>query len=711
MVPPDDREQWQKRSVLTFALVSFALGPSKVVTFPYLIYDNGGGTTDEGKFYCVLFVVFVAVYIFLVATVGLSMLYLETFLGQFSGLSIPQAFGGFPMAKGLGWTMVYTAVLMSMFETPLMAYCLIYMAECFALQLPWQSCPGVGRGVAAAVSGTDNTSSVPASSSGNLSSSDGCYEIRHGMQPCVRVNSTLARRYWSSNYTGKGAVVVQAPSGKVVTAPIAEYEALRNNCINGTLSSQEYHFRKDVLHLSPSIDEFGAIQVTPALVVACCWFLVFLSVSIGTVYTTFALLGALCAAALVLDGSSIGLQECFKPDVWKVVDIKTWHSASRHLFYSLGLSVGTTTCLASYSDFQDNILRLVGALFVFSLYGNLAHSFNIDIDDIRIDYTFVGFPEITSPRYLQRLWCFAFYLMIFVLSFGSLACLVGGFLGSLKDNYAVLRRWPVQTALLACAGGFVLTVPMTFQGGLYVIELLDDITYGDLMPWMGIAELLAIAYGYGCDRLRNDIFFMFEMPPPRFLTFCWRYLCPLVLAVIALNTFTMSDSREYRYQRMFSAWTGVGQLAILACVMVIVGSFVISTLAHNKYDLYAALEPETTYGPRGRAEFMRYHMYLADRNALPCSKSPESRRDVLDVGASPAPSSRLRASQGGANAAAESNTLVWDKPKIVVVSSTGIVEASGCSVLGAGAVVVDSVAASGAASPPKKSKNKGRTRK
>ncbi|KAL1487451.1 hypothetical protein MTO96_030949 [Rhipicephalus appendiculatus] len=43
MVPPDDREQWQKRSVLTFALVSFALGPSKVVTFPYLIYDNGGG--------------------------------------------------------------------------------------------------------------------------------------------------------------------------------------------------------------------------------------------------------------------------------------------------------------------------------------------------------------------------------------------------------------------------------------------------------------------------------------------------------------------------------------------------------------------------------------------------------------------------------------------------------------------------------------------
>ncbi|KAH7986095.1 hypothetical protein HPB51_026715 [Rhipicephalus microplus] len=207
-----------------------------------------------------------------------------------------------------------------------------------------------------------------------------------------------------------------------------------------------------------------------------------------------------------------------------------------------------------------------------------------------------------------------------------------------------------------------------------------------------------------CDRQRNDIFFMFETPPPRFITFCWRNMCPLVLAVIGLNTFTMSDSREYHNQHTFSAWTGIGQLVILAFIMVIVGSFVISTLAQNKYDLYAAIEPETTYGPRGRAEFMRYHMYLADRNALPCSASPESRRDVLDLGASPARSSRLRASQGGA--AAESKTVVSDKPKIVVISSTGIVEACGSSVLAAGLVAVDSAAVSGAGSPLKKSKKK-----
>ncbi|XP_054932402.2 sodium- and chloride-dependent betaine transporter-like [Dermacentor andersoni] len=553
------------------------------------------------------------------------------------------------------------------------------------------------------------------------------------MYPCARVNATLARRYSSANYSGRGAVTVQAPSGRVVIVPTAEYEALRNNCINGTLSSQEYHFRKDVLQLSSSIDEFGTIQMTVAVCIACSWFLVFFSVykgphslskaATGSVYTAFMLLSALCTASLVQEGSFLGLLECFKPDLWKLVDIKTWHSASRHLFYSLGLSYGATTCLASYSDFQANLLEhaakvclldlaycLMGALFVFGLYGNLAHSSHIEIGDLitqGISYTFVGFPETTSSRYLQRLWCFPFYLMVFVVTFGSETCLVGGFLGSLKDNYPALRSRPTLTAVLACVAGFALAVPFTFQGGLYLIELFDGIVYGDLIPWMGIAEVLSIAYGYGCDRLRNDIYFMFEKHPPWFLPFCWRYVCPLVLAVIGVNTFMLGESREFRYQRMIPEWTGMGQLIIMAAMMVIVGSFVISTLATNKYDLYAALEPEATYGPRGRAEFMRYQMYLADRNALPCSMSPESRRDVLDVPTSPAPSARQRASPGGANGAA-STTAVSDKPKIVVVSSTGIVEASGSSLLGAGAVVVES-GASVAASPVRKAKK--RTRK
>ncbi|XP_075538274.1 sodium- and chloride-dependent betaine transporter-like isoform X3 [Dermacentor variabilis] len=267
----------------------------------------------------------------------------------------------------------------------------------------------------------------------------------------------------------------------------------------------------------------------------------------GSVYTAFMLLSALCAASLVQEGSFLGLLECFKPDLWKLVDIKTWHSASRHLFYSLGLSYGATTCLASYSDFQANLFEhvvkvclldlaycLMGALFVFGLYGNLAHSFHIEIGDLvtqGISYTFVGFPETTSSRYLQRLWCFPFYLMVFVVTFGSETCLVGGFLGSLKDNYPALRSRPTLTALVACVAGFALAVPFTFQGGLYLIELFDGIVYGDLIPWMGIAEVLSIAYGYGCDRLRNDIYFMFEKYPPWFLPFCWRYVCPLVLAV------------------------------------------------------------------------------------------------------------------------------------------------------------------------------------
>ncbi|KAK8778257.1 hypothetical protein V5799_020399 [Amblyomma americanum] len=120
-------------------------------------------------------------------------------------------------------------------------------------------------------------------------------------------------------------------------------------------------------------------------------------------------------------------------------------------------------------------------------------------------------------------------------------------------------------------------------------------------------------------------------------------------------------------------------------------------------DLYSALEPEATYGPRGRAEFMRYQMTLGERNALPCSMSPESRRDV---GGSPATSVRRRASSGLMTSPSE-------KPKIVVVSATGLIEGSGSSALGSG-VVVATPAMSSAASPRRNDKgnrSKSRARK
>ncbi|XP_077553213.1 sodium- and chloride-dependent neutral and basic amino acid transporter B(0+)-like [Haemaphysalis longicornis] len=340
-----DREQWGRESDFIFTIINLSVGFSNVCSFPFLVYDNGG-------------VVFLGVYALLVATMGVPLLYLEIFLGQFCGSSMPDAFGGFPLAKGIGWTMVYMAALMSVYRTPFVAYSLIYLAECFSQQLPWASCPASEPGASVR---TDN------STVSNISA-EGCYEITNRKYPCARVNSTLVRRYLSGNYSGPAAVAVQdTAEGPVVAVPLTEYLALRNDCVNGNLSSEEYHFQRDVLNLSSSIAELGSIQTVVVVSMLVYWLLAYFSIfngarSLGRVSTAnvqvmVALLVLLCAASLTLSGAFNGIAVGLQPDLHKLLELKTWYLATRHLFYSINLALGTSTCLASYNDFQTDIFR------------------------------------------------------------------------------------------------------------------------------------------------------------------------------------------------------------------------------------------------------------------------------------------------------------------------------------------------------------------
>ncbi|KAL3175205.1 hypothetical protein MRX96_010831 [Rhipicephalus microplus] len=185
--------------------LNYCLGLSNVVSFPYLIYNNGG-------------VVFIVVYLVLLCVVAVPMLYLEIFLGQFCGWSVPGVYAGFPMAKGLGWTMILIVAFTMVFYVSPVAYCVIYLTAMFQAELPWNSCGGGDHGA----------------------DERDCYHVKPGTYACSKVNETLARRYRSHNYSGESVIVV---SGSVVqepvSVPVREYEALRNNCVSGTVSAAE----------------------------------------------------------------------------------------------------------------------------------------------------------------------------------------------------------------------------------------------------------------------------------------------------------------------------------------------------------------------------------------------------------------------------------------------------------------------------------------
>ncbi|XP_070393620.1 creatine transporter-like isoform X3 [Dermacentor albipictus] len=572
-----ERQHFRDQSDCLLCCINFCIGLGNLAYFPYLIYDNGG-------------LVFLAVYLILTCTVGVPMLYLELFLGQFSGSSIPRAFEGFPMARGLGWTMLSGDLLQVMFHVPAIAYSWIYLTASFSPVLPWSVCDEHDIG------------------------HNGCYQNQLGRHLCSKVDDRLARRYLLDNNTSDGAIAVRtATSRELVYVPASEYEAMHNSCIDGNVSAARafYEHRVTRIHSAPGSTNQLDSGVALALVIV--WTLIFIAIILGPrslrkasfvmMVTRLSILALLCIASCTLSGARQGMLSLLWPDLSKAYSTKTWISASQHMFYSVGLALGVTTFLASYNKFEwpvlgtavkicmiDMVYGIFAAFFVFAQYGHLAEVLDEDIAYIAtsatrgLEYVFVTFPETIETLPYTRFWALAFYVLVATSALGPELCAFGAVVGSLADLHPALCESTQVWAFVSCTAAFALSLPLSLRVcartdtppvactklgiGMEIRKFVTAIIYGDLLPWIGFAELIIVMYAYGSSRLVNDIYFMFNEDPPSLLLLCWRFVCPIFLV-----------------------------------------------------DLYMAMEPQSGFGPKEPAVYERYLTFLARRNALPHKKS------------------------------------------------------------------------------------------
>ncbi|XP_077519930.1 creatine transporter-like [Amblyomma americanum] len=340
------RQQWKSPNEFLFASIGMIVGLSNLLRFPFVVYNNGG-------------LVFMMVYVLLMAVVAVPMTYLEIFLGQFSSCTGPGAFRGFPMAKGIAWSMLYVNLSSCVSYMNTVVHAFFYLFYSFSPTLPWISC-------------------------NNSWSDANCFIMDYRIVPCFRINATLARKYASSNYTEKDALAVPSigPGNSSVMVPASEYDAMRSTCLNATQTSTEQFLLKKILRLTSGIEEIGTLHWDVLLVIGIFWLAGFFTISKGirsfakvalcTSYTTYALLLVLLLSSVVQRGSIRGLAAYFSPDWEKLLDLMTWRAASQQLLFSMGLALGTLTCYGSYKRFQwplsMKILTLTGADFLFSFF-------------------------------------------------------------------------------------------------------------------------------------------------------------------------------------------------------------------------------------------------------------------------------------------------------------------------------------------------------
>nr|AKN21426.1 slc6a-6 [Schmidtea mediterranea] len=492
-----DRQTWGGKIEFLCSCVAMAVGLGNVWRFPYLCYKNGGGA-------------FLVPYFSMLFLVGLPLFFMELAFGQFASLGPITVWSISPLFKGIGYGMVIASFILSTYYNVIIAQSLYYLFASFNTVLPWMFC--------------DTT--IKNSS---------CFD------------STMDIYNWS---------LAHPNSTKV--------------------SPSEQYFEKNVLNISGSILDLGAPQWKLCLCLLLAWIVVLAVLlkginSLGKVaYFTaifpYVILCILLIRGSLLPGAMQGIIFYIKPRFDRIRDSKVWTDAATQIFFSLSCCNGNLITMSSYNNFKNNccrdavfvaILNCATSIFagfvIFTNLGFMAHLKNTTIDNV-VDkgpgLAFVVYPEALTHMFMAPLWSICFFLMMITLGFGSQFAIVETVLAGIQDELRRLRLLKSQFHVIIfrvsiCILCFLLGIPMTCRGGMYILNMLDYVISGYVLLVLALLEIIVICYFYGINRFRKDIALMTTKRPNWYWRIMWMYISPGVISLLIIFYFVSGDTLKY----------------------------------------------------------------------------------------------------------------------------------------------------------------------
>ncbi|XP_017106848.2 sodium-dependent nutrient amino acid transporter 1 isoform X2 [Drosophila bipectinata] len=120
-------EKWGNGLEFLFSCISLSVGLGNIWRFPYIAFQNGGGT-------------FVIPYLIALLVIGRPVYYLEISLGQFVGSGVVKAFDMAPILKGVAAGQVLATAASITYYSSIMALTLRFLLASFGAELPWSRC-------------------------------------------------------------------------------------------------------------------------------------------------------------------------------------------------------------------------------------------------------------------------------------------------------------------------------------------------------------------------------------------------------------------------------------------------------------------------------------------------------------------------------------------------------------------------------------------
>ncbi|KAK6031650.1 sodium-dependent neutral amino acid transporter B(0) domain protein [Ostertagia ostertagi] len=159
---------------------------------------------------------------------------------------------------------------------------------------------------------------------------------------------------------------------------------------------------------------------------------------------------------------------------------------------------------------------------------------------------FVVFTEAILKFPFPPAWSILFFLMLLSLGLGSMFGTLEGVITSLNDSHLITVTKPVLTAVL-CASACLVGLLFSTRAGQYWVALFDSFAGSYALMCVAFFEVIAVVYVYGYRRFSRDIDFMTGSTPGQYWLITWRFVAPIIMAVLFTCSVVQSFSRPTTY--------------------------------------------------------------------------------------------------------------------------------------------------------------------
>ncbi|WP_252224630.1 sodium-dependent transporter [Clostridium sp. ZBS2] len=279
------------------------------------------------------------------------------------------------------------------------------------------------------------------------------------------------------------------------------------------------YFYNYFLKLSESPLELGGIiwpvLIGIALIWIVNWYICYKGVKLGIEKASKILLPCLLVIMIIivirgvtLDGAVVGLNKLFTPDWDKIKDPQIWISAYGQVFFSLSIATGIMMTYSSYLPQKTDInnsafmtafancgFEFLCSIGVFSILGVMATSQGVRIEDVvtsGIGLAFIAFPKVFS---LMGIWGnilgVLFFICLVFAGLTSSVSLVEAIAAAIIDKFQLKRKKVVS---VMCVMGFLISTVFATNGGLYLLDIMDNFINNYGIVTVGLLESVVIGW-------------------------------------------------------------------------------------------------------------------------------------------------------------------------------------------------------------------------